>query len=112
MEELREALDDDIVVLEALPASYFEEGHVPGASNLPLDALEILAPQLIPSKQTPLVTYCSNEQCNNSSVAAERLRQLGYTNVRKFPGGKEAWVEAGLPLEQGAGNVEAAATGA
>ena len=111
VEELQHALAEDVVVLEALPPNYFQEGHLPGASNLPLDALEPLAPRRIPTKQTPVVTYCSNEQCSNSSLAAERLRELGYTNVRKFPGGKQAWVEAGLPLEQGASNVEAAVKG-
>ena len=112
-EELWKALNDgDVVVLEALPQSYFEDGHLPRARNLPLDQLETLAPELAPSKNTAVVTYCSNMQCNNSTIAAERLRELGYTNVRKFPGGKQEWVDAGLPLEQGARDIEPAPKGA
>ncbi|MGH9156448.1 MAG: rhodanese-like domain-containing protein [Acidimicrobiales bacterium] len=40
--------------------------------------------------------------CGNSGLAADRLRVLGYTDVRKYPGGKQEWIEAGLPVEAGA----------
>ncbi|MGI8683884.1 MAG: rhodanese-like domain-containing protein [Acidimicrobiales bacterium] len=53
-------------------------------------------------KDRQIVTYCSNTACNNSSVAETRLRALGYRNVRKYPGGKQDWIEAGLPVEAGA----------
>lgn len=101
-EELHQAIEDGtVVVLEALPPAYFEQEHLPGAYNLPLDDLEALAPRLVPDKEQPVVTYCSNTACNNSTVAAERLRQLGYRDVRKYPGGKQDWIEAGLPVEAG-----------
>ena len=29
---------------------------------------------------------------------AERLTALGYANVRKYPGGKQDWIEAGLEV--------------
>jgi rhodanese-related sulfurtransferase len=32
-------------------------------------------------------------------VVARRLVELGYENVRHYPGGKRDWLEAGLPLE-------------
>ena len=108
-EELERALKEgEVLALEALPPEYFEAGHLPGARNLPLDKLEDLAHDLIPSLDQPVVTYCSNTACNNSAAAAERLVRLGYRNVRKFPGGKEEWSEAGLPLESG-GEQEAGA---
>ena len=101
-DELRQAIaEGSVIVLEALPAAYFEQEHLPGARNLPLDELDELAPRLVPDKDQAVVTYCSNTACNNSTVAAERLRQLGYRNVRKYPGGKQDWIEAGLPVEGG-----------
>jgi 3-mercaptopyruvate sulfurtransferase SseA len=27
------------------------------------------------------------------------LAELGYTNVKDFAGGKQGWIDAGLPLE-------------
>lgn len=99
-EELWEAVNNgDVVLLEALPPDYFQKGHLPGAHNLPLDEVERLVPELVPDKDKRIVTYCSNDRCNNSTVAADWLRRLGYRNVRKYPGGKQDWAEAGLPLE-------------
>lgn len=99
-EELRLAIDaGSVVVLEALPRMYYEKAHLPGALNLPLDDIDALAPVLVPDKHQAIVTYCSNTACNNSAVAAHRLNALGYTDVRKYPGGKQDWMEAGLPVE-------------
>ena len=100
----REQLHDEIesgavVVLEALPPMYYEKDHLPGALNLPLDDIDTLIPVLVPDKTQAVVTYCSNTACTNSAVAANRLAALGYTNVRKYPGGKQEWIEAGLPVE-------------
>ncbi len=101
-EELqREMAEGAVVVLEALPPMYFAKEHLPGARNLPLDELDDLAPRVVPDKEQAIVTYCSNTACNNSTIAAARLRDLGYRNVRKYPGGKQDWIEAGLPVEAG-----------
>jgi len=107
-EELRSAIEaGGVVVLEALPPMYFEKEHLPAARNLPLDDIDELAPLLIPAPDTPVVTYCSNTACNNSSIAADRLQALGYTDVRKYAGGKQDWMEASLPVEHGPGVVAA-----
>jgi len=90
-----------VVVLEALPPMYFEKEHLPGARNLPLDDIDGLAARLIPATDSTVVTYCSNAACNNSTIAAQRLEVLGYTNVRKYAEGKQDWVDAGLPVEHG-----------
>ena len=98
--ELQELLTDRrVVLLEALPANYFDSAHLPGAKNLPLERLDALASELIPDRATPVVTYCAGPACPNSKIAAERLQALGYTNVRAYEGGKEDWADAGLPLE-------------
>jgi rhodanese-related sulfurtransferase len=89
------------VLLEALPANYYDADHLPGASNLPLDQIDNLAGSLIPSNHTPVVTYCAGPTCPNSAIAAKRLEELGYTNVAAYEGGKEEWANAGLPFEHG-----------
>ena len=99
-EELRVAIDTgDNVVVEALPASYYAEGHLPGAHNLALDDLDQLAGEVIPRIDQPVVTYCTGLTCSNSHQAAERLRALGYTDVRVYAEGKDGWRAAGLPIE-------------
>lgn len=89
----------EVVLLEALPAEYFNEGHLPGAANLPLDEIDTSIETLAPDKDATIVTYCTGTSCSNSLQAAERLRELGYRDVRAYEAGKEDWIEAGLPTE-------------
>ena len=103
LEELRAKVEagEELVLLEALPREYYEEAHLPGALNLPLDQLEELAPRLVPDRDAQVVVYCKDEPCPNSELAARRLRRLGYTNVRDYVAGKAEWIAAGLPVERG-----------
>lgn len=89
--------DSPPVLLEALGAAYFADAHLPGAVNMPPDQVDVLAPALIPDQDAPVVVYCSGT-CQNSEIAAQRLVDLGYTDVRVYLGGKEDWVEHGLPV--------------
>lgn len=89
--------DEPPVLLEALGASYFADAHLPGAANMPPDQVDVLAPALAPDRDAPVVVYCSGT-CRNSEIAAERLEQLGYRDVKVYLGGKEDWVEHGLPV--------------
>jgi len=89
------------LLLEALPAKYFDDAHLPGARNMPHDAVAELAPRLAPDKTAPIVVYCANAACQNSHIAAVRLKQLGYSDVRVYAAGKQDWVDAGLPVEHG-----------
>jgi rhodanese-related sulfurtransferase len=101
--ELRDLVEADAVtVVEALPASYYEDAHLPGAINIPHTEVRNLAPELLPDKEAPIVVYCANLPCPNSELAARVLGKLGYTNVREYAEGKDDWREAGLPLEHGA----------
>ena len=86
-------------VVEALPASYFEDAHLPGARNLPHDSDEATIAAVLPDRDATVVVYCSNLACQNSTILSRRLAQLGYTDVRDYEAGKEDWVTAGLPVE-------------
>lgn len=101
-EEVKAKIDTGgVVVLEALAEMYYEDAHLPGALNLPHDQVDALASRLVPDKHTDVIVYCSNTPCPNSAIASKRLAQLGYTNVFEYEAGKEDWVGAGLPIEQG-----------
>jgi rhodanese-related sulfurtransferase len=99
--QARVASDSGPVLVEALPAKYFEQSHLPGAINIPHDAVDALAPRLLPDKDAEIVTYCASATCKNSGLAAQRLRELGYRNVREYVEGKADWIAAGLPVETG-----------
>lgn len=89
----------EVVLVDALPESYYAQAHLPGAINLVESDVDALAPQLLPNKDASIVTYCSNEACGNSQAVANRLERLGYTNVRKYREGIQDWSEAGNRIE-------------
>ena len=108
-EELRASIDrGDVTVVDALPASYYAQQHLPGALNLFVDEARERAADVLPNKHVPIVTYCSNAACPNSEGVARALVSLGYTNVRKYPDGIQDWVEAGLPTESTGSTASAA----
>ena len=103
-ESIKASLDqrDPIVLVEALPERYFNDAHLPGAIQINHDEVDAKAARLLPNKYAKIVVYCSNVACANSGKAAMRLAQLGYTNVFKYAGGKQDWIDAGLPVEKSA----------
>jgi rhodanese-related sulfurtransferase len=92
---------DDFVLVDALGPISFAGAHLPGAINIPPKSCDELAASRIPDFETEVVVYCAGPDCESSVEVGERLRELGYRNVRHFSGGKQAWREAGLPLEGG-----------
>jgi rhodanese-related sulfurtransferase len=85
-------------LVETLPPEQFQQGHLPGAINLPPDQVSTLAATLLPNKDFEIITYCASRTCHASAEAARELTRLGYTNVRHYPGGKADWKSAGLPI--------------
>lgn len=90
---------EPLYILEALPSRYFDQGHLPGALNMPHDQVEQLAAQLLPDKSAKVIVYCASLACRNSGIACQALQKLGYSNVFEYEGGKEDWVSAGESLQ-------------
>lgn len=89
------------MLIDALAPMIYAHSHLPGAINMPPNAVEpIRCAKRMPDLGTEIVVYCANSDCDDSVVTGARLAELGYTNVRHYPGGKEEWKELGLPLER------------
>ncbi len=101
--EIQEKLNrgDALILVDALQPSTYEQAHLPGALNIPHDQVQELAAKLLPDKSAEIVTYCANGPCQGSTIAANKLEQLGYANVKEYELGKQDWIEAGLPTEGG-----------
>ena len=93
----------DVVLVDALPPISFAASHLPGAINIPPASVDERAPRRIPDRESAIVVYCTSPTCDASVEVGKRL--LGSaTNVRHhYPGGKDEWAAAGLPLEGGRG---------
>jgi rhodanese-related sulfurtransferase len=92
---------ESFVLVDALAPMAYAHSHLPGAINLPPAGVDpARVERQIPERDTEIVVYCANYECESSVDTALRLRGLGYTNVRHYAGGKDEWRELGLPLER------------
>jgi len=87
---------DDTLVLDVRPQDEFEQGHLPGALNIPLDVLESRLGELPPGRH--IVAYCRGQYCVLSAEAVQALRAGGY-DARRFEAGFDGWQKAGLKIE-------------
>lgn len=90
---------DRPILVETLGAGYYTDAHLPGALNLPPAHVDRLAATLLPDRQAHIVVYGTGTGTSSNAVA-RRLEELGYTAVAVYAGGKEDWVEHGLPVER------------
>lgn len=97
--------DRAATVVDALPPGPYRSRHLPGACNLVYEDAEVAAATVLPDRHAAIVTYSTNAACGRGDALAERLEDLGYTNVRVYRDGIEEWVNAGLPIEIGDGVV-------
>jgi glyoxylase-like metal-dependent hydrolase (beta-lactamase superfamily II)/rhodanese-related sulfurtransferase len=88
---------NDLMVLDVREEAAFKAGHIPGARHLPRGQLELRVNEEIPDPTFRIVTCC--EFGKISTLAAQTLRQLGFTRAVALDGGMVAWREAGYPTE-------------
>ena len=115
--ELKKMIEEGkpMLLIDTMPydASYRKE-HIPGAQQFlfPVPRMSTwdtretdgrteadFAALLGADKARTLVFYCGFVKCTRSDNAAAWARQLGYTQVYRFPGGLFSWKNAGFPLE-------------
>ena len=82
-----------------LVQDYFGGEMIPGSRWVPLDRIgrEVSGRSL--DRNAHIIVYCSGTSCPNSRDAGDKLAMLGFTNVRVFEGGLEAWKVSGRGLE-------------
>ena len=88
-----------LTIVEALGPDFYADAHLPGALNIPVALARSVAPVRLPDRGAAIVVYCSRT-CDESERLADELESLGYEHVAVYRGGKEDWIEAGLPVER------------
>ena len=101
MDELQSwyAQDKEMILLDARGDS-FNGTLLPKGIWMPYNASDEAIEKALPSKDALIVVYCANPTCPVSDMLSERLINLGYSNVYKFPEGIKEWVSLGLPTIQ------------
>jgi len=105
VEQVEQELSDPDVVLVDIRDSDERKatGEIPGAVHAPRGMLEFYADPASPYHRTDLepdrriILYCASS--GRSALAADMLRELGYTRAAHLEGGIKAWQAAGKGLE-------------
>jgi rhodanese-related sulfurtransferase len=91
-------LREEIALLDVRHEALFATGHPLFAANMAADRIALEAEARLPRKDVPIVVYDDGQGL--AGGAAERLKALGYTNVRQLDGGLQGWKSAGYELFQ------------
>ncbi|MFH2112811.1 MAG: rhodanese-like domain-containing protein [Candidatus Bathyarchaeota archaeon] len=84
----------NLVVLDVRTVAEYDEGHISGALNIPVQELEERLGELDSSAE--YLVYCRTG--NRSSVAVQLMKAAGFDRVYHMSMGITAWVGAGHPV--------------
>jgi rhodanese-related sulfurtransferase len=95
-----------VPVIDVREPDEFEDGHLPGAVNIPRGLLEFEVDghpavayhreEALSHRERPLLLYCLSG--GRSALAAEALQRLGFVLPMSLAGGFLAWADAGQPV--------------
>ena len=80
--------ESSYIILDVRTAQEYSEKHIPGAINIPNEAIGTEDIPELPDKEQLILVYCRSG--NRSKSAAHRLAQFGYERVYEF-GGINTW---------------------
>ena len=88
----------EAMVIDVRPEAEFAAGHIPGAVNVPIDALPKHLKNL--PKDQEIVAYCRGPYCMFALDAVAALRKKGY-RARRLEEGFPEWKAERLPVAEG-----------
>ena len=97
----RRVREKSVTLLDVRPEGEFALGHLPGAMNIPLKALESQLKRL--PRDREIVAYCRGPYCVLSFEAVALLRERGF-KVRRMADGFPEWHAYGHPIERPQGS--------
>ena len=86
MEEAKSIFENpgDYIILDVRRADEFSEGHIPGAINYANEDILQDKPEMLPDLEQTIYVYCRSGR--RSKEAADKLVQMGYTNIIEIGG--------------------------
>ncbi|MCY3412472.1 MAG: rhodanese-like domain-containing protein [Candidatus Heimdallarchaeota archaeon] len=82
--------EGDVFILDVRSQSEYDEGHIDGATLIPVDELEDRLDEL-PAKDAKILVYCRSG--SRSATASGILDDFDFTNVYNMLGGYIEWLE-------------------
>lgn len=92
----------ELALMDLREEGTFGIGHLLFAVPMPLSRLELIADDLVPRHDVPLV-LCAGGDGDEDLITcgAERLARFGYTDISYLDGGLAGWAEAGFEVFTG-----------
>ncbi|MCR5371911.1 MAG: rhodanese-like domain-containing protein [Solobacterium sp.] len=78
------AKDDGHVIVDVRRQLEYDEGHIPGAILIPNESIGTEKPAELPDLGQIILVYCRSG--SRSRNAAQKLADMGYTNIYEFGG--------------------------
>lgn len=92
------AAGQEHILIDTRENDEWDTGHAAGALHLGKGIIERDIETRVPDKAATLVLYCGGGY--RSALAADALRQMGYSNAISLDGGWRAYQVSGLPIEK------------
>ncbi len=94
--EAKEMMGDGAAVIDVREPHEYDEGHVPGASLIPVNSVYARREEL--PKDQDLIFVCAVGQ--RSALACEMAAAAGLTRLFNLEGGTDGWVAAGQSVDK------------
>ena len=78
------AQDDGHIIVDVRRQDEFAAGHIPDAVCIPNETIDKMKPAELPDTEQIILIYCRSG--NRSKQAAQKLADMGYTNIYEFGG--------------------------
>jgi CRP-like cAMP-binding protein/rhodanese-related sulfurtransferase len=100
---VKEALNQETLILDASPANFYKKRHIKGAVNIPLAMFDIVYLMTFTkeNKEKKVAVYGRTISKLYDLELADKLALRGHENIRILDGGLDAWEKGGFPVEEG-----------
>ena len=100
VQDVKKRMDkgEKLIVVDVREDNEVARGRIPGALHLGKGVIERDIEKAIPDTNAEIILYCGGGY--RSALAADALRQMGYTNAVSMDGGWRGWTESGFPTEK------------
>src|SRR5208282_1339936 len=98
VEDVKTRLDrkEKFLLIDVREDNEWAKDHLPSAIHLGKGIIERDIERQVPDSSAPMVLYCGGGF--RSALAADKLQQMGYTNVVSMDGGIREWREKSYKL--------------
>lgn len=100
-EELKRLIDEkaNFVLLDTRVNKFYDGRRIPGAVRMLRNSSPEQIARIIKSYDVQVVVYCTSSHCPVSRWMAQKLVNLGYSNVWEYPEGIDGWIDAGNEVD-------------